>query len=82
MYDILITNLKPHMPNRLILRIRIIFTKVFKTMKRLLFLPLQRVVSSVGLERMLDRHEVTGSNPVQPTFSNEIATFSGWLCFF
>ena len=26
-----------------------------------------RVVSSVGLERLLDRQEVAGSNPVQPT---------------
>ena len=24
-------------------------------------------LSSVGLERMLDRHEVAGSNPVDPT---------------
>jgi hypothetical protein len=26
-----------------------------------------RVISSVGLERLLDRQEVTGSNPVSPT---------------
>ena len=29
----------------------------------------ERVVSSVGLERLLDRQEVAGSNPVQPTES-------------
>ena len=28
---------------------------------------LSRSLSSVGLERMLDRHEVTGSNPVATT---------------
>ena len=33
----------------------------------LLFLLLQRVVSSVGLEHYLDRVGVTGSTPVQPT---------------
>ena len=29
-----------------------------------------RDVSSVGLERLLDRQEVTGSNPVRPTSKN------------
>ena len=32
---------------------------------------IQRGVSSVGSERMLDRHEVTGSIPVHPTADNE-----------
>ena len=32
----------------------------------------QRDISSVGLERCLDRAEVTGSNPVYPTFSTHI----------
>ena len=36
----------------------------------LLFLRLQRVVSSVGLEHYLDRVGVTGSTPVQPTTKN------------
>jgi hypothetical protein len=34
--------------------------------KRLFFIRF-RSFSSVGLERMLDRHEVTGSNPVMTT---------------
>ena len=35
----------------------------------------QRDISSVGLERCLDRAEVTGSNPVYPTFSTHIPKF-------
>ena len=31
-----------------------------------------RVFSSVGLERYLDRVEVTGSNPVTPTKQNKL----------
>ncbi len=31
--------------------------------------PQMRVISSVGLERCLDRAEVTGSNPVLPTIT-------------
>ena len=35
-------------------------------------------ISSVGLERMLDRHEVTGSNPVYPTKKPADAGFFLW----
>ena len=41
------------------------------------------VVSSVGLERLLDRQEVTGSNPVQPTHWKSVSYISNLLtCFF
>ena len=30
---------------------------------------IERAVSSVGLERRLDRAEVVGSNPIPPTFN-------------
>ena len=39
-----------------------------------IFVP-DRVVSSVGLERMLDRHEVGSSNLPRPTLKNRINQF-------
>ena len=36
-----------------------------------LFLPKNWDVSSVGLERLLDRQEVTGSIPVRPTLKKK-----------
>gem|GEM_PF-1143317 len=40
-----------------------------------------RAVSSVGLERYLDRVEVTGSNPVQLTLPLHQSNFSSLLLF-
>ena len=40
-----------------------------------------RGVSSVGLERLLDRQEVTGSNPVHPT-SNRNPLLPEWIFVF
>ena len=36
-------------------------------------------LSSVGLERMLDRHEVAGSNPVGPTAPSGALAKEGFL---
>ena len=41
---------------------------------------MQRDVSSVGSERLLDRQEVTGSNPVRPTFALRSSSVGGLFC--
>ena len=48
---------------------------VFMIQKFIIFVSLyiKGVVSSVGSERMLHTHEVTGSNPVQPTRNESLA---------
>ena len=38
-----------------------------KKLRQTVFAYIERVVSSVGLECLLDRQEVAGSTPVQPT---------------
>ena len=52
------------------------FGKLLVVSEKSVFLPPisdRRSVSSVGLERLLDRQEVTGSNPVQITKLEEAA---------
>ena len=51
---------------------------------RLLTLDIFRAVSSVGLERLPYKQEVTGSNPVPPTRSNasEMPVFGDSEAFF
>ncbi len=66
---------------------KIIFRKVLEISEKSVFLPpisSTRSVSSVGLERLLDRQEVTGSNPVQITEKEKVAinaTFFYFLIF-